>query len=125
MLFLCIANIGPVLMLVALGMAGAAALDPEQKYNVPRAVILGLLILGLPLVFAQFFVRAGRLGGVLCGLFLELLLMAGQMVLSVGVFAGEFIFQFKLLAAVLSAIVVAVYGWGMAILLRAFPEARG
>jgi hypothetical protein len=124
MLFLCVANLAPVFLLASMGMAAASAIDVEGRYNLPRALIIGLTVLGLPLVITQIFVRRGRVVGMLIGIVLELLLSALVVWLVVSVFAGMFDVLFKVTAGTLALVGFCLYGWGLASLVRAIPEAR-
>ena len=124
MLFLCVANLAPVFLLAAIGMAAASAVDAQGRYNLPLALIIGLTILGLPLAITQIFVRRGRVAGILIGVVLELSLSALLIWLLLGVFAGMFGPSFKVMAGLLAFVGFCAYGWGLASLVRAIPEAR-
>lgn len=124
MLFLCLMNIAPVLLLTAMGMAGAAVVQPERNFSTARAMVTGLLILGLPLVVAQVWVRRGAMGAILFGLVFELLLLGFLVFLTVSVADAQVPVQFKLLVGILSVGTMLTYTFGIFRLLAAARETR-
>ena len=124
MLFLCLVNLAPTFLLAAMGMAGTATIDADAKYNLPRALLIGLTVLGLPLAITQFFVRGGSVVAILIGIVLGVLLPTLLVWLVAGVFASSFEVLFKVMATALSLVGICLYGWGLRLLMKAIPEAR-
>ncbi len=125
MCLLCLLNIGPVLLLTAMGMAGAAITYPERNFPTARAMLIGLVVFALPFLITQAFVRRGHRGAILFSVLVALLFLAGAAFLMVDVMAGPSSIQFKLLAGMLSLIAMGGYGLGTLRLLQAAREVRG
>jgi len=123
-LFLCLVNLAPAFLLAAMGMAGTATIDAEAKYNVPRALLIGLTVLGLPLAITQFFVRRGSVVAMLVGIVMGVLLSTLLVWLMAGVFVSAFAVLFKVMATALTLVGICLYGWGLRLLMRAIAEAR-
>jgi hypothetical protein len=121
---LCFLNLGPVLLVTAMGMAGAAMTHPERNFNSVRAMVTGAVLFGLPFLVGQAFVRRGSRGAILFSILVALLFLAGATYLMINVVAGPFLIQFKLLAGLLSLVAIVGYGLGIFRLCQAAQEIR-
>ena len=124
MLCLCLMNVGPVILLAALGAAGAAAVGQSDKFSALQAVAVGLLCTGLPFLITQGFARRGRLGAILVGFALEVFLLAATVWLLFGVVRGPSSVQFKLLSGSLAVLALWAYAWAILKSIQALQEAR-
>jgi len=124
MCLLCLLNIGPVLLVTAMGLAGAAITHPERNFNSILAMVTGTIVFGLPLLIGQIFVRRGHQGAIVFGIAVESLFLAGVAFLMTNVVAAPFMIQFKLLAGLLALVAIVGYGLGVVRLFQAAQEIR-
>ena len=124
MLALCFMNIGPAVLLAALGASGAAAIDQADKFNAAQAVTVGVLCAGLPFFLTQGFARRGHLGAILVAIIFVMLMLSATVWLLFKVAGGPFDVQFKALAGLLGVVSGWAYVWALLKAIQALREAR-